>query len=56
MALLGIAYRRQDGGHFISAMPTNLYGPNDKFERPNLHVLTSLAGKFHDARTSGAAR
>jgi GDP-L-fucose synthase len=49
-----VAYRRQYGCRFISAMPTNLYGPNDKFDLVNSHVLAALLRKFHDARTSGA--
>jgi GDP-L-fucose synthase len=49
------AYRRQYGCNFISAMPTNLYGPNDNFELNASHVLPALIRKFHDAKTSGAA-
>jgi GDP-L-fucose synthase len=49
-----IAYRRQYGCNFISAMPTNLYGPHDKFDLVNSHVLAALVRKFHDARMSGA--
>jgi GDP-L-fucose synthase len=48
------AYRRQYGCDFISAMPTNLYGPNDNFDLTSSHVLPALIRKFHDARTSGA--
>jgi GDP-L-fucose synthase len=48
------AYRRQYGCRYISAMPTNLYGPNDHFDVQNSHVLAGLIRKFHDARTSGA--
>jgi GDP-L-fucose synthase len=44
------AYRRQYGCDFISAMPTNLYGPNDNFGLENSHVLPALIRKFHDAR------
>ena len=47
------AYRRQYGSDFISAMPTNLYGPNDNFDLNSSHVLPALIRKFHDARTSG---
>ncbi len=46
------AYRRQYGCDFISAMPTNLYGPNDNFDLTSSHVLPALIRKFHDARTS----
>ena len=48
------AYRRQYGANFISAMPTNLYGPNDNFDLTSSHVLPALMRKFHDARLSGA--
>jgi GDP-L-fucose synthase len=44
------AYRRQYGSRFISAMPTNLYGPNDNFDLSGSHVLPALIRKFHDAR------
>ena len=44
------AYRRQYGADFISAMPTNLYGPNDNFDLTSSHVLPALMRKFHDAR------
>lgn len=44
------AYRRQHGCDFISAMPTNLYGPNDKFDLENSHVVPALIRKFHDCR------
>ena len=47
------AYRRQYGDDFISAMPTNLYGPNDNFDLMSSHVLPALIRKFHDARTAG---
>jgi len=46
------AYRRQYGSDFISAMPTNLYGPNDNFDLSSSHVLPALIRKFHDARRS----
>ena len=45
------AYRRQYGCDFISAMPTNLYGPGDNFDLNSSHVLPALIRKFHDART-----
>ena len=48
------AYRRQYGSNFISAMPTNLYGPNDNFDLTSSHVLPALIRKFHDAKLSGA--
>ncbi len=48
------AYRRQYGSNFVSAMPTNLYGPNDNFDLTSSHVLPALIRKFHDARISGA--
>jgi GDP-L-fucose synthase len=44
------AYRAQYGCDFISAMPTNLYGPNDNYDLENAHVLPSLLRKFHEAR------
>ncbi len=47
------AYRRQYGHDFISAMPTNLYGPNDNFDLDSSHVLPALIRKFHEARTAG---
>jgi GDP-L-fucose synthase len=47
------AYRRQYGCDFISAMPTNLYGPNDNFDLTSSHVLPALIRKFHDARLGG---
>ena len=47
------AYRRQYGCDFISAMPTNLYGPNDNFDLTSSHVLPALIRKFHEAKESG---
>ncbi len=47
------AYRSQHGCNFISAMPTNLYGPNDNFDLKNSHVLPALIRKFHDYRMQG---
>ncbi|HPA79823.1 MAG TPA: GDP-L-fucose synthase, partial [Thermoanaerobaculales bacterium] len=47
------AYRRQYGSNFISAMPTNLYGPNDNFDLESSHVLPALIRKFIDAREAG---
>ena len=43
------AYRRQYGCDFVSAMPTNLYGPGDNFDLDSSHVLPALIRKFHDA-------
>jgi GDP-L-fucose synthase len=48
------SYRTQYGSNFISAMPTNLYGPNDNFGLESSHVLPALMRKFHDAKVSGA--
>jgi GDP-L-fucose synthase len=48
------AYRRQYGRDFISAMPTNLYGPNDNFDLTSGHVLPALIRKFHDAKAAGS--
>jgi GDP-L-fucose synthase len=45
-----VAYRRQYGCNFISAMPTNLYGPNDNFDLESSHVLPALLRKFHECR------
>ena len=47
------AYRRQHGCDFISAMPTNLYGPNDNYDLQTSHVLPALIRKFHEAKRSG---
>lgn len=46
------AYREQYGCNFISAMPTNLYGPNDNYDLKNSHVLPALLRKFHEAKES----
>jgi len=48
------ALRRQHGVSFISAMPTNLYGPNDNFDPETSHVLPALVRKFADAKEAGA--
>lgn len=48
------AYRRQFGRHWISAMPTNLYGPGDNFHPENSHVLPALLRRIHEAKVSGA--
>ncbi len=47
------AYRRQYGCDFISAMPTNMYGPNDNYDLQSSHVLPALIRKFHEAKVSG---
>lgn len=47
--------RRQHGVPWISAMPTNLYGPNDNFHPKNSHVLAALIRRFHEAKTTGAS-
>jgi GDP-L-fucose synthase len=44
------AYRDQHNSNFISAMPTNLYGPNDNYDLNNSHVLPALIRKFHEAK------
>ena len=48
------AYRRQYGRDWISAMPTNLYGPGDNYHPEISHVLPALLRKFHDAKTQSA--
>lgn len=47
-------YRSQYGQNFISAMPTNLYGPFDNFHPQNSHVLPALIRRFHEAKQSNA--
>ena len=47
------AYRRQYGCDFISAMPTNMYGPNDNYDLQSSHVLPALIRKFHEAKATG---
>jgi GDP-L-fucose synthase len=47
------AYRRQYADDFISAMPTNLYGPNDNFDPATSHVLPALIRRFHEAKIAG---
>jgi GDP-L-fucose synthase len=49
------AYRRQYGRHWISAMPTNLYGPGDNFDLTSSHVLPATIRKFHEAKQNGDA-
>lgn len=48
------AYRKQYGSNFVSAMPTNLYGPNDNFGLASSHVLPAMIRKFHEAKLAGA--
>ena len=48
------SYKRQYGCNFISAMPTNLYGPNDNYDLNNSHVLPALLRKFITAKNQGA--
>ncbi len=48
------AYRQQYGLDFVSAMPTNLYGPGDNFDLKSSHVLPALLRKVHEAKTAGA--
>ena len=50
------AYRDQYGANFISAMPTNLYGPGDNYDLRNSHVVPALLRKFHEAKINGDAR
>jgi len=49
------AYRKQHGCDFISAMPTNLYGPFDNFDLQTSHVIPALMRKAHEAKIAGAA-
>ena len=49
------AMRRQHGHHWISAMPTNLYGPGDNFDPANSHVLPALIRRIHEAKVAGDA-
>lgn len=51
---LAQSYRRQYSCRFISAMPTNLYGPHDNFDLASSHVLPALIRKMHEAKASGA--
>ncbi|THA75545.1 GDP-L-fucose synthase [Streptomyces sp. A0642] len=48
------SYRRQYGASYISAMPTNLYGPGDNFDLETSHVLPALIRRFHEARLNDA--
>ena len=47
------SYNEQYGTNFISAMPTNLYGPNDNYDLNNSHVLPAMIRKFHEAKLEG---
>ena len=47
------SYNRQHGMRFVSAMPTNLYGPNDNYDLANSHVLPALIRKAHEAKLRG---
>ncbi|TSA48149.1 MAG: GDP-L-fucose synthase [Actinomycetales bacterium] len=49
------AYRRQFGHQWVSAMPTNLYGPRDNFDLETAHVLPALLHRFHNAKVRGAS-
>lgn len=49
------SYYKQYGCNFFSAMPTNLYGPNDNFDLQTSHVLPALIRKFHEAKTNGSS-
>ncbi|MDP3618303.1 MAG: GDP-L-fucose synthase [Ramlibacter sp.] len=51
---LAQAYRRQHGRDYISAMPTNLYGPGDNFDLTSSHVVPALIRKAHEAKVAGA--
>ena len=48
------SYRSEYGHRWISAMPTNLYGPNDSYDLETSHVLPALIRKFHDAKVEGS--
>ena len=50
------AYRRQYGCDFISAMPTNLYGPGDNFDLQSSHVVPALMVKAHQAKMAGESK
>ena len=50
------AYRKQYGRDYISAMPTNLYGPGDNFDLATSHVLPALIRKAHEAKLQGRDR
>ena len=48
------SYNKQHGTNFITAMPTNLYGPGDNFDLQTSHVMPAMIRKFHDAKVAGA--
>lgn len=50
------SYNRQFGTNFISAMPTNLYGPGDNYHGENSHVIPALIRRFHEAKEQNAPR
>ena len=50
------AYNRQYGTNFISAMPTNMYGPGDNYHPENSHVLPAMIRRFHEAKEGGAEK
>jgi GDP-L-fucose synthase len=50
------SYNRQYGTRYVSAMPTNLYGPNDNYDLENSHVLPALIRKAHEAKTAGQSQ
>jgi GDP-L-fucose synthase len=53
--IIGVqSYRSEYGRRWISAMPTNLYGPGDNFDLQTSHVLPALIRRFHEAKESGA--
>ncbi|MBE7219960.1 MAG: GDP-L-fucose synthase [Caulobacteraceae bacterium] len=52
---LAQAYRREHGADFITAMPTNLYGPGDRYHPTGSHVVAGLIRRMHEARAAGAA-
>ncbi len=52
--IIGVqSYRREYGRHWISAMPTNLYGPGDNFDLQTAHVLPAMIRRFHEATNAG---
>ena len=53
---LAESYNRQHGRQYVSAMPTNLYGPNDNYDLATSHVLPALIRKAHEARQRGDAQ
>ena len=53
---LAQAYRTQHGRDFISAMPTNLYGPGDNFDPLGAHVIPAMMRRFHEAKVADAAQ